>query len=294
MKFRRSFSTVRNKILSKIFIYFLLTIISIFAFFPIFWMISTSFKPPSEAFETPPTLIPRSFTIESYIKQVSDFRAEVEGYAGFPVFYKNGLIVAGGVAILTMFLSILAGYSFSRYKYFGKNGILIFLIATQMFPYAVIIVNIVIIFNKLHLLNTYIGLIVAITALTLPFSIWLLKGFFDKIPRELEEAAMVDGCSRVSLLFRIVVPLVMPGVISVGLFSFLASWNQLLFALQLAYKNSMFTIPPGFLRLYVGQYMIRWADMSAGSVLVTLPIIIAFMILQRYFVQGLTAGAVKG
>ena len=151
-----------------------------------------------------------------------------------------------------------------------------------------------ILFRKLGLLNTYMGLMLAITALTLPFSIWLLKGFFDKIPAEIEEAALVDGCSKVSMLFRILVPMVSPGVVSVGLFSFLASWNQLLFAMQLAYKNNMFTIPPGFLQLYVGQYMLLWSEMSAGSVMVTLPIIIVFVILQRYYIQGLTAGAVKG
>jgi len=283
-----------NKILSKIFVYFVLILISLFAFFPVFWMFSTSFKPKAEAFEMPPTWIPRTPTFANYIKQFEEFGGKMTAFSGFPTFYKNGVIVAAGVATLTMILSILAGYSFSRYKFFGKNGILIFLIITQMFPYAVIIVNILIIFKKLALLNTYIGLMLAITALTLPFSIWLLKGFFDKIPMELEEAALVDGCSRMSLLFRILVPVVSPGVISVGLFSFLASWNQLLFALQLAYKNSMFTIPPGFLQLYVGQYMILWSEMSAGSVMVTLPIIIAFMALQRYFVQGLTAGAVKG
>ena len=138
-----------TKILSKILVYFVLIIISFFAFFPVFWMLSTSFKPKVEAYQTPPTWIPRNPTFANYIKQFEEFGGGMSAFSGFPTFYKNGVIVAAGVAIFTMILSIFAGYSFSRYKFFGKNGVLIFLIITQMFPYSVIIVNIVIIFKKL-------------------------------------------------------------------------------------------------------------------------------------------------
>jgi multiple sugar transport system permease protein len=281
-----------TKILSKIFVYFLLLIISIITFFPFFWMLSTSFKVSTEAYEVPPTWIPRQFTFENYLEHFREVGSQL--YASFPVFYKNGLIVAGCSSVLVMLLSILAAYSFSRYKFFGKNGMLIFLIFTQMFPWAIIIVNLVILFNKLHLLNTYPGLILAITALTLPFTIWILKGFFDRIPRELEEAAMVDGCSRINILFKILLPTVMPGVISVGVIAFLNSWNNLLFAIQIAYKNNMYTLPPGFIQMYVGQYNILWTNMCAGSAMATIPVIIIFMFLQKFFIQGLTSGAVKG
>jgi multiple sugar transport system permease protein len=281
-----------KNILSKIFVYFVLVIIGVFAFFPFFWMISTSFKVSTEAYEVPPTWIPRQFTFENYLEHFKDVQGDL--YASFPTFYKNGLIVAGCSSVLVMLLSILAAYSFSRFKFFGKNGMLIFLIFTQMFPWAVIIINMVMLFNKMKLLNTYPGLILAITALTLPFTIWMLKGFFDRLPSELEEAAMVDGCSRISILFKILLPTVMPGVVSVGVIAFLNSWNNLMFALQIAYKNNMYTLPPGFVQMYVGQYNILWTNMCAGSAMATIPVIIVFMFLQRFFIQGLTAGAVKG
>jgi len=282
-----------RRILSRSLLYLVIAAFAVVTFFPFFWMVSTSLKPRVESFQVPPTWVPRQPTLENYLRQALHL-APSSTLVGFPIFYRNGLIVSAGTVLITVLSGILAAYSLSRYKFFGKNGVLLFLIVTQMFPYAVVAINIYIMFSALRLINTYHGLILAISALTLPFSIWLLKGFFDKIPMELEDAAKVDGCGRMTLVFRILVPTITPGVIAVGLFNFLGSWNTLLFPLTLAYRNDMYTIAPGFLRLYIGQYMILWPDMSAGSVMVTLPIVIAFIALQRYFIQGLTSGAVKG
>jgi len=275
------------KVISRIFIYLVLFIILTFAFFPIFWMISTSFKPKSEAFNVPPSWIPVSFTLESYIKQITD-------RGGFLVFFKNGLIVSVSVTIVTIILAVLAGYSFSRFRFSGQRAIFLLILATQMFPYVAIVISLYVVFKNLGLLNTYFGLILALTTFSLPFSIWMIKGFCDTIPKEIEEAAYVDGSGKMSTLLRIVIPVISPGIVAVALFSFLVAWNNLLFSLTLSLKNDMLTIPPGFLMTYVGEFQYLWSDMCAGATIVTLPVIIIFIFFQKYLVAGLTAGSVKG
>ena len=275
------------KVISRIFIYLVLFIILTFAFFPIFWMISTSFKPKAEAFNVPPSWIPVSFTLESYIKQITD-------RGGFLVFFKNGLIVSVSVTIVTIILAVLAGYSFSRFRFSGQKAIFLLILATQMFPYVAIVISLYVVFKNLGLLDTYFGLILALTTFSLPFSIWMIKGFCDTIPKEMEEAAYVDGSGKMSTLLRIVIPVISPGIVAVALFSFLVAWNNLLFSLTLSLKNDMLTIPPGFLMTYVGEFQYLWSDMCAGATIVTLPVIIIFIFFQKYLVAGLTAGSVKG
>jgi multiple sugar transport system permease protein len=158
----------------------------------------------------------------------------------------------------------------------------------------VLLVGIYILFRQLALLDTYLGLVLAFTSFSLPFCIWMMRGFFDTVPPELEQAAMVDGATRLQALLRVILPLVGPGVIAVGLYSFLNAWNNLLFALSLTSSQDMRTIPPGFLLTYVGEFQYLWADAMAGSVMVSLPMIAVFIFLQRYLVRGMTAGAVKG
>lgn len=275
------------KVISRIFIYLVLIIILTFAFFPIFWMISTSFKPNYEAFNIPPSWIPVSPTLESYIKQITD-------RGGFLVFFKNGLIVSLSVTIVTIILAILSGYSFSRFRFSGQRAIFLLILSTQMFPYVAIVISLYVMFKNLGLLNTYFGLILSLTTFSLPFSIWMIKGFCDTIPKEMEEAASIDGSGRMSTLLRIVIPVISPGIVAVALFSFLVAWNNLLFSLTLSLRNSMLTIPPGFLLTYVGEFQYLWSDMCAGATLVTLPVIIIFIFFQKYLIAGLTAGSVKG
>ncbi len=275
------------RVFSRIFIYLVLIIILTFAFSPIFWMISTSLKPNYEAFNIPPTWIPVSFTLESYIKQITD-------RGGFLVFFKNGIIISASVTIVTIILATLSGYSFSRFRFSGQRAIFLLILATQMFPYVVIVISLYVMYKKLGLLNTYPGLILSLTTFSLPFSIWMIKGFCDTIPKEIEEAAYVDGSSRIGTLLKIVIPIISPGVVAVALFSFLVAWNNLLFSLTLSSRNSMLTIPPGFLLTYVGEFQYLWSDMCAGSTIVTLPVIIIFIFFQKYLVAGLTAGSVKG
>ena len=163
-----------------------------------------------------------------------------------------------------------------------------------MFPLSLLLISLYILFRNLHLLNSYIGLIMAFTTFGLPFGTWMMKGFFDTVPIELEDAARIDGAGSFRILFGIAVPLVAPGLVAVGFYAFLQAWNNLLFALALTSSLGMRTIPPGFLQIYVGQYQYYWADMCAGSTVVSIPVVLIFLALQKYIVKGLTRGAMKG
>jgi len=256
-------------------------------FLPLYWLLITSIKPNQAAFKVPPDLFPSEPTLESYISQLQD-------RAGFLTYFLNSVIASTFATLLSITVSVFAGYAFSRFRFPAKRAVLVFILASQMFPLVVLLVGIYILFRQLNLLDTYLGLILAFTSFSLPFSIWMMSGFFDTVPPELEQAAMVDGATRLQALLRVILPLVGPGVIAVGLYSFLNAWNNLLFALSLTSSQNMRTIPPGFLLTYVGEFQYQWADAMAGSVMVSLPMIVVFIFLQRYLIRGMTAGAVKG
>lgn len=275
-----------KKILQTILIYFFLMILICVVFFPVFWMISISLRLNIEATIIPPTIFPKVFTLDNFKNQIND-------KGGFLVYFRNGIIVSGSVTLISLIVATLAGYSFSRFKFKGQRPILLFMLASQMFPAVLLVISIYVIYTRLNLLNTYLGLILAFTSFALPFSIWMIKGFCDSVPKEIEEAAYVDGCSKMATLIKIVLPMIKPGIIAVGLYSFLVAWNNLLFALTLAVKQDRWTIPPGFLQLYTGEFQYYWSEAFAGSVIVTVPLIIVFIVFQKYLVSGLTAGAVK-
>lgn len=263
-----------------------LAIILLFIFLPIYWMVVTSIKPNEAAFQIPPELFPSEPSLMSYINQLQD-------RTGFLTYFVNTLIVSLATTLLSIVVAVFAGYAFSRFQFPGKGPLFIVILASQMFPLTLIVVGIYVLFNQLNLLDTYLGLILAFTSFSLPFAIWMMEGFFNTIPRDLEEAAMVDGSGRFGTLFKVILPLTRPGIIAVGVYSFLNSWNNLLFALSLTSSQDMRMIAPGFLLTYVGEFQYFWADAMAGSVIVTLPMIVIFIMLQRHLVQGMTAGAVK-
>lgn len=270
----------------QILLVFVLLILMVFILMPVYWMFTTSIKPNQDAFKVPPELFPSTPTLESYINQLKD-------RTGFLTYFLNSIFVALGTTLLSIATAILGGYALSRLRFRGKNLLFILILASQMFPMSLMIVGIYVLYVKLHLLDSYLGLILAFTSFSLPFAIWMMAGFFKTIPKELEEAAFIDGTSRWGTLWRVILPLTTPGVIAVGIFSFLNSWNNLIFALSLTSSQDMRTIPPGFLLTYVGEFQYYWADAMAGSVIVTLPMVIVFILLQRYLVQGMMAGAVK-
>jgi multiple sugar transport system permease protein len=267
-------------------VYALLAILLAFSLLPIYWLLATSFKTRFDIFANPGQFFPFPFTLHAYQQVLSD--------PHFLTYFKNSLIVNLATSLITVALALLAGYSFSRFRFRGNQALLLFILATQMFPSAVLLLSLYILFRQLHLLNTYPALIISYVTFGLPFSIWMMKGFADGVPEEIEQAAMIDGCSRMQALLRVVVPMLVPGMIAVALFSFLAGWNDLMWSLTLTSSTSMRLIPPGFILTYVGQFQTYWNQLMAGSVLVSIPTVAVFTLLQRYLVQGLTSGGVKG
>lgn len=269
-----------------ILVWVVLIVLMLFIVLPLYWMLVTALKPNSATFAMPPQFFPHHPTLENFISQLKD-------RTGFLTYALNTLLVSVGTTLVTIAVSVLAGYAFSRFTFRAKRTIFILILLTQMFPATLMIVGIYTTFRQLGLLNTYEGLILAFTAFSIPFATWMMEGFFNTVPRALEEAAMIDGSSRMATLWKVILPLTAPGIIAVGVYAFLNSWNNLLFALSLASTQNMRTIPPGFLLTYVGEFQYYWADAMAGSVIVVIPMVIVFILLQRYLVQGMTAGSVK-
>jgi len=271
----------------RVLLYLFLLVLLIYAFFPTFWLISTSIKPQLEAFQNPPTWGPHNPTLYSYQILHADQQR-------FVTYFKNSLIVGICTTLLTLLAAVPAGYVLSRFRFRGARALLLVILATQMFPYVTILISLYTLFRQLHMLNTYPALVLSFTTFSLPFSIWMMKGFCDTLPSDLEDAARVDGASRLRTLWSIVVPIIIPGVVAVGFFAFLNSWNELLYALTLTSSPDMRLIPPGFVLTYIGEFQDRWPDMMAASVVVSLPIVVLFTVFQKQLVSGLTAGAVKG
>lgn len=271
----------------RVVLYLILLVLLIYAFFPTFWLLSTSIKSQLEAFSNPPTWWPHAPTLHSYQILPADQQ-------GFVTYFKNSLIVSIGTTLLTLLAAVPGGYVLSRFHFRGTRALLLVILATQMFPYVTILISLYTLFRQLHMLNTYPALVLSFTTFSLPFSIWMIKGFCDTMPTDLEDAARVDGSSRLRTLWSVVIPIIIPGVVAVGFFSFLNSWNELLFALTLTSSPDMRTIPAGFVLTYIGEFQDRWPDMMAASVVVALPIVILFTLFQKQLVSGLMAGAVKG
>ncbi len=211
----------------------------------------------------------------------------------FWLWTRNSLIVSIGTTLLGLALAIPAGYAFSRFRFRGRDPAMFAFLLVQMFPGVIILVPYFLVMKALGLLNTSLGLILAYSVTALPLCVWMLKGFFDTVPRELEEAALVDGCSQTQVFWRIVLPLSLPAVAVTALFSFLAAWNEFLLALTFNTSEEMYTLPVGLASLIssTGQ---AWGDFAAASLLVSLPVVVLFIAFQRFLIEGLSAGGVKG
>lgn len=252
--------------------------------FPFVWLILTALKPYPEIYAYPLIYWPRHLTLEhfQYVLRLDFLR-----------YFSNSVIIGTGTALATLAVAVLPGYAAARFRFPGRNGLLLSILVTQMFPQIVFVVPLLLTLRWLGLMNTYAGVILSYVPFTTPIAVWLTRNFFAEVPYEIEEAAAIDGCSRIQALFRVVLPLALPGIASVGIYAFLWSWSELMFALSFLTTSNMQTIPV-FLTLFVGQYQTRWGPLFAGSVLASLPPMIVFGLLQRQFVRGLTAGAVKG
>ena len=211
----------------------------------------------------------------------------------FWIWFRNSLIVSIGTSLLGLAIAIPAGYAFSRYKFTGRDVSMFAFLLVQMFPGIIILVPYFLVMKTLGLLNSHLGLILAYCVTALPLCVWMLKGFFDTVPRELEEAATLDGCNQFQVFTKVVLPLSLPAVAVTALFSFLAAWNEFLLALTFNTSNDMYTLPVGLASLIssTGQ---AWGDFAAASILVSLPVALLFLFFQKFLIEGLAAGGVKG
>lgn len=255
--------------------------------FPILWSALTSLKPPAEAAATPPTAWPSRFTLENY----ATLAAYGEGMARY---VGNSVLVAGITIVLTTVLSLLGGYGFSRFQFWGRNALFVVILATLMIPFQSILTPLYLILRAVGLQDTLLGLALVYTTFQLPFAIFVMRNSFDSVPREIEEAALIDGCTSVTLLTRVMLPVVLPGVVTVALFAFFGSWNEFLAALIFLNDGDKYTLPVMLLNVQSGLYgSVDWGAVQAGMVLAMLPCIALFLFLQRYYLSGLTQGAVK-
>jgi multiple sugar transport system permease protein len=258
---------------------------ALFAGLPVFWMVASSFKSNTQIFAYPPRLIDESFSLAAYIAVLTDPQ-KVR-------FFFNSYLVSGLVTISTLIVGILAGFSFSRYDFKFKRFLNLIIIGVQSVPPITLMIPYFGLIVALKLYNTYWALILTYMVFTLPYAIIMMTGYFNTLPRDLDEAVMIDGGSSSVILWKILVPISLPGIVSVGVYTFMLAWNEFLFALTLTRTNDMRTVPIG-IQLLMGQHSFEWNQMMAMSVLGCLPVLLLFLFFQRYFMAGMTAGSVKG
>jgi multiple sugar transport system permease protein len=264
-----------------------LVALTLFAMLPFVWVFLASFKTRAELYATPIVYLPASLSVANYVE------AWTSKLTPFSRFFANSLWVSSVTMVATTLVSILAGYALARFRFAGRQTFLLVFLATQMFPAVLLIAPLLSQWYALGLIDTYQALIYSNFSFTVPFTVWMLVGYFESIPLELEESAMLDGCNRFGALCRVVLPLAAPGVAATAIFAFVASWSELLFAITFTSQTEMRTLSAGLLFM-VGQYEIQWGQLSAGVIISTVPVAILFTYLQRHLIQGLSAGAVKG
>lgn len=252
--------------------------------FPLFWIISISLKGDTEQFVTPPTLIPIEPVLSNYQRLLNE--------TSFPTYIANSLLVAFATVMLALVIGCPAAYAMARFKMLSRPELTSLVLLTYMFPPILLGIPLFVIFSQVGLANTYLGLVLAHTTFALPFVMWMMRDFFLAVPIEMEEAAMVDGCGRLRLLWIVVIPIARPGLIAAGIFTFMLSWNDYIYALILMKSESRKTISVG-LSLFIDSTTIEPGLMMAGAVLITVPVLVCFMFVQRHLVQGLAVGAVK-
>ncbi|AZO94509.1 carbohydrate ABC transporter permease [Halocella sp. SP3-1] len=268
----------------KVAIIIILTIGAFFPAFPILWMVLSSFKPNVEIFAWPPTWIPRDFSLGTYI---SIFHNSEQLR-----FFINSYLISIVVVIFTLCFSILASYALSRFDFPGKGLINTLIISVQAVPPITLLIPYLSLVVMMNLYNTYGALIFTYMLFTLPYAILMMTGYMNTLPEDLDEAVMIDGGSRFRALWTVLVPTALPGLVSVGMYTFMRAWNEYLFALALTKTNNMRTVPVG-INLLMGQHAYKWNEMMAMSVIGSLPVIILFLLFQKYFIAGMTAGSVK-
>jgi multiple sugar transport system permease protein len=254
---------------------------------PLLWSTVTAFKPLPDALANPLNLLPTHITW-------SNFQALENSGNGLTTYITNSAVVALGTVAGTILLSTLGGYGFARFQFPGKNILFVLILITLMIPFQSILTPLYLVLRVFHLQNTLLGLTLVYITFQIPFGIFVMRNVFEGVPREIEEAALIDGCSEWSVLYRVMLTIVLPGIITVGLFAFLNSWNEFLAALIFMTDSSKFTLPILLLNATSGQFgSVNLGAVQAGVVVTMFPCLILFLLLQRYYVNGLAAGAVK-
>ena len=254
-----------------------------FALAPYLWMVVTSIKPAPELTQWPLHYLPREATFAHYRELITR-----TSFAGNLL---NSFIIACGAALAGLAVSIPAGYAFSRFRFRGRRLLMTGFLVINMFPIVLLIIPLFILMRTLGLIDTFLGVIIGHSTFAIPFAVWLLTSYFSTIPNDLDQAATIDGASRLQTIRLIILPLVMPGVVTAGIYVFITSWNEYLFALMLS-GETVRTVTVA-LQLFIGEFTIQWGLLTAGGTLIALPVTILFLVVQRRLVGGLTAGAVK-
>ncbi len=268
----------------NLFLFLAATLILALVALPFWWVFSGSFKTAQEIISRVPTFFPQSFTLDHYVRLVSR--------SAYSTYVINSLVVATASTVITILLAVPAAYAFFRLAFPGREAVYRIILLAYAFPSIVILIPLFGMFAKIGMIDTLLALVLVNVTFALPFSIWMLRSFFASVPREIEEAAVMDGAGSVTILKRILIPLIAPGIASVAIFAFISSWTEYVFASVLIISDAKRTVPVGFSGI-IGQYQIDWGLLLAGAGLAVLPVIILFAFIGRWFVGGLTEGAVK-
>ena len=255
--------------------------------FPLFWIVVTSLKTEKEIFQIPPTLFPRVLNTKSYVAQVAT--------GDFNMFqsFGNSLVISVGATLIAVVLAVPASYGIAKYHFKGKKAILLSFLVTQMLPVSVLLTPMFILFKNTHVYNTPVAAILADATIGIPFSVLILKNYFASIPKELEEAAYIDGCNRFTAFIRVLIPIAKPGVVVCSVFSFLYAWGDLAYGMTFIIDQTKRPITAGIFN-FMGQYGTKWSYLTAFAVVTIIPVALIFIFMQKYIISGMTSGAVKG
>lgn len=266
-----------------------LGLLLLFSLVPMAWMLSTSLKTQFAALQLPPEWIPSNPTLEHYARLINPAN---EMGQDFIRYFWNSIFVSTMTTIAAVAIAVPAGYAFSKFRFPGRQGFFIAVLVRNMFPAVVFLIPLFIMMRAVGLVDTHLALIITYLTFGLPLAIWLLKGFYDNIPTELEYAARIDGASRFQAFIRIIMPLSSPGIIATAIYAFIIAWNEYVYALTFLQSRELLTLPIGLQRFF-SEYVTNWPGLMAASFVMSIPVVVIFLVLQRFFVQALTEGAVK-
>lgn len=254
--------------------------------FPLVWMLVTSVKPQFELFRRPPTILPETLTFEHYWTLLSE--------TNFLVYFRNSVILSSATTLVVVAIATLGAYSLVRFKYRGRESLAFLVLFTYLLPSVVLIIPLYLLLVQLGVSNTIFSLVIAYTTFALPYALWLLRSFMAGIPEDLESAALCDGATRMGAFKDVILPQLLPGIISTALFTFILSWNEYLYALVLVNSDASRPLTTGVMNMLISSFNIEWSLLMAASVMMSVPLIIVFAFLQSYLTRGFGAGGVKG